>query len=164
MSDTLLINRSEGVATLTLNRPESLNSLSLELKEALIAGLAEVKDDPAVRAVVLTGAGRAFCVGQDLREHAAMLETGDPMPMQTVHLHYNPLTLGVAGMPKPVVAAVNGMAAGAGASLSFAADFRIAGEGTSLRRRWSRRTSCRRAAARPRTTGPPPPRSWPSGR
>jgi len=132
VSDTLLINRSEGVATLTLNRPESLNSLSLELKEALIAGLAEVKDDPAVRAVVLTGAGRAFCVGQDLREHAAMLETGDPMPMQTVHLHYNPITLGVAGMPKPVVAAVNGMAAGAGASLSFAADFRIAGEGTSF--------------------------------
>src|SRR6266540_566418 len=54
------------------------------------------------------------------------------MPMQTVHLHYNPITLGVAGMPKPVVAAVNGMAAGAGASLSFAADFRIAGEGTSF--------------------------------
>jgi 2-(1,2-epoxy-1,2-dihydrophenyl)acetyl-CoA isomerase len=132
VSDTLLIDRSHGVATLTLNRPDSLNAMSLELKEALIAGLAEVKDDQAVRAVVLTGAGRAFCVGQDLREHIGLLDSGDPMPMRTVHLHYNPITLGVARMPKPVVAAVNGIAAGAGASLSFAADFRIAGEGTSF--------------------------------
>src|SRR6266496_2326257 len=132
VSDTLLLDRTEGVATLTLNRPEALNALSLELKEALIAGLTEVRDDPAVRAVVITGAGRAFCVGQDLREHVAMLDSGDPMPMRTVHLHYNPITLGVARMPKPVVAAVNGSAAGAGASLSFAADFRIAGESTSF--------------------------------
>ncbi|HSV65583.1 MAG TPA: enoyl-CoA hydratase-related protein [Mycobacteriales bacterium] len=132
MSDTLLITRSQGVATLTLNRPQSLNSLSVELKEALVAGLTEVRDDPAVRAVVLTGAGRAFCVGQDLREHVDMLASGDPMPMRTVHLHYNPITLGIARMPKPVVAAVNGVAAGAGASFSFAADFRIAAESASF--------------------------------
>jgi len=132
MSDTLLIDRTDAVATLTLNRPDSLNSLSVELKEALISGLAEVRDDPAVRAVVLTGAGRAFCVGQDLREHAALLESGDPAPVNTVRQHFNPITLAAARMPKPVVAAVNGSAAGAGASLSFAADFRIAGESTSF--------------------------------
>jgi len=80
--------------------------------------------------VVLTGAGRAFCVGQDLREHVAMLESGDPTPLRTVHDHYNPITLSIAGMPKPVLAAVRGMAAGAGAAFAFAADFRIGGPGT----------------------------------
>src|SRR5262249_14723916 len=106
VSDTLLIDRTDAVATLTLNRPDSLNSLSVELKEALISGLAEVRDDPGVRAVVLTGAGRAFCVGQDLREHAALLESGDPAPVNTVRQHFNPITLAAARMPKPVVAAV----------------------------------------------------------
>lgn len=126
MSDVLLIDRVEGVATLTLNRPESMNSLSDALKEALIAGLAEVARDESVRAVILTGSGRGFCVGQDLREHSARLESGDPRPLDTVTAHYNPIVQGLATMPKPVIAAVNGMAAGAGAGLTFACDFRIA--------------------------------------
>ena len=126
MSDVLLIDRSEGVATLTLNRPESMNSLSVELKEALIGGVAEVASDDSVRAVVLTGAGRGFCVGQDLREHVALLEANDPSPLETVTRHYNPIVTGLARMRVPVVAAVNGMAAGAGAGLAFACDFRIA--------------------------------------
>jgi 2-(1,2-epoxy-1,2-dihydrophenyl)acetyl-CoA isomerase len=130
VSDPLLLDRTDGVATLTLNRPESMNSLSVALKEALLAALVEVRADPAVRAVVLTGAGRAFCVGQDLREHVAMLESGDPTPLRTVHDHYNPITLGIAEMPKPVVAAVRGMAAGAGAGFAFASDLRIGGPGT----------------------------------
>lgn len=124
--DVLLIEHNEGVATLTLNRPESMNSLSVALKEALLAATREVADDPAVRAVVLTGTGRGFCVGQDLREHVALLEAGDPSPLSTVTKHYNPLILTLARMPKPVIAAVNGMAAGAGAGLAFACDFRIA--------------------------------------
>jgi 2-(1,2-epoxy-1,2-dihydrophenyl)acetyl-CoA isomerase len=122
----LTVERNEGVATLTMNRPESMNSLSVALKEALLDAAREVSADPAVRAVVLTGNGRGFCVGQDLREHVALLDADDPAPLSTVTEHYNPLVLALAGMPKPVIAAVNGMAAGAGAGLSFACDFRIA--------------------------------------
>ncbi|MGB9376618.1 MAG: enoyl-CoA hydratase-related protein [Mycobacteriales bacterium] len=129
MSDSVLLTRTDGVATITLNRPKSLNSLSIEMKEALIDTLAEVRDDAAVRSVVLTGAGSAFCVGQDLREHAELLAANDPRPLQTVTDHYNPIATALVEMPKPVVAAVNGMAAGAGAGFAFACDFRIAGEG-----------------------------------
>src|SRR5581483_4740212 len=126
VSDVLLVDRSDGVATLTLNRPESMNSLSVELKVALRETVAEIGADPAVRAVVLTGTGRGFCVGQDLREHVALLEANDPAPLDTVTEHYNPIVTGLVTMPKPVVAAVNGMAAGAGAGIAFACDFRIA--------------------------------------
>jgi len=124
--EVLLVERADGVATLTLNRPQTMNSLSVELKEALLEAVRDVAADPSVRAVVLTGNGRGFCVGQDLREHVALLEANDPSPLETVTRHYNPLVLALAGMPKPVIAAVNGMAAGAGAGLAFACDFRIA--------------------------------------
>ena len=126
MTDVLLVDRTDAVATVTLNRPESMNSLSVELKEALRSALEDISRDDSVRAVVLTGSGRGFCVGQDLREHVGLLEAGDPAPLHTVTEHYNPIVLALAGMPKPVVAAVNGMAAGAGAGLAFACDFRIA--------------------------------------
>lgn len=132
MSDTLTVERTGAVATLTLRRPGSMNSLSVELKEALHAALTEVRDDDSVRAVVLAGDGRAFCVGQDLREHVALLESDDPAPLGTVREHYNPITLALAEMPKPVVAAVRGMAAGAGAALAFAADFRVGGPSTAF--------------------------------
>jgi 2-(1,2-epoxy-1,2-dihydrophenyl)acetyl-CoA isomerase len=125
MADVLLVDRAEGVATLTMNRPESMNSLSLELKQALLAALTDVAEDRSVRAVVLTGTGRGFCVGQDLAEHVQLLAAGDPSPLSTVQEHFNPITLALAGMAKPVIAAVNGVAAGAGASLTFACDLRI---------------------------------------
>jgi 2-(1,2-epoxy-1,2-dihydrophenyl)acetyl-CoA isomerase len=128
VAEVLLVERDEGVATLTMNRPESMNSLSVELKEALRDILAEVSVDKSVRAVVLAGTGRGFCVGQDLREHVALIEATDPSPLRTVTEHYNPIVLSIARMPKPVVAAVNGMAAGAGAGLAFACDFRIAAQ------------------------------------
>lgn len=126
MSDVLLLDHAEGVATITLNRPDSMNSLSVALKEALGSAIDAVSRDDAVRAVVLTGSGRGFCVGQDLREHIELLEANDPAPLNTVTVHYKPIVLGLATMPKPVIAAVNGMAAGAGAGFAFACDFRIA--------------------------------------
>lgn len=125
MSDTVLYDLSDGVATVTLNRPAAMNALDTELKTALREALTSAAEDPAVRAVVLTGSGRAFCVGQDLAEHARNL-TGDLEAVwRTVPEHYNPIATTIATMPKPVVAAVNGVAAGAGAAFAFACDFRI---------------------------------------
>jgi 2-(1,2-epoxy-1,2-dihydrophenyl)acetyl-CoA isomerase len=115
------------VATITLDRPDALNALTVELKLALRDALDRARDDATVRAVVLTGAGRAFCVGQDLREHADALADGDTA-LATVRDHYNPIVRALVDLPKPVVAAVNGMAAGAGASLAFACDFRLAAD------------------------------------
>ena len=83
-----------------------------------------------MRAVVLTGAGKAFCAGQDLKEHVAALRADDPAPFRTVAEHYNPIVRALTGMPKPVIAAVNGMAAGAGASFAYACDLRVAGAST----------------------------------
>ncbi|WP_433223670.1 enoyl-CoA hydratase-related protein [Dactylosporangium sp. CS-047395] len=133
MMDDLLVERTEsGVAILTLNRPDALNSLTDALKVALRDTLQNLQTDATVRAVVLTGAGRAFCGGQDLREHAASLEAGTGSSLSTVTEHYNPITTSLAEMPKPVVAAVNGMAAGAGASLALLADFRVGGPRTAF--------------------------------
>lgn len=116
------------VATITLTRPEVLNALNLAMKEELLEALIAAGADEGVRAVILTGSGRSFCVGQDLREHAALLAAGDPKLATTIREHFNPLVLTVATMPKPVIAAVNGVAAGAGAALAFAADFRFAAD------------------------------------
>jgi 2-(1,2-epoxy-1,2-dihydrophenyl)acetyl-CoA isomerase len=126
MDSPLLIDDADGVRTLTLNRPDAFNSLTGQLKAELLTALRRSASDDAVRAVVLTGAGRAFCAGQDLKEHVALLRAGDPAPLTTVVEHYNPIVQTITGMPKPVIAAVNGMAAGAGASLAYACDLRIA--------------------------------------
>src|SRR3954471_15662636 len=122
----VLLEVADGVATVTFNRPDAMNSLDVATKEALLAALRQVADDPAVRCVVLTGTGRAFCVGQDLKEHVAILQSGATESLfRTVDEHYNPIVTTLVGMQKPVIAAVNGVAAGAGASLAFACDLRI---------------------------------------
>jgi 2-(1,2-epoxy-1,2-dihydrophenyl)acetyl-CoA isomerase len=121
----VLLDVTDGVATLTLNRPEAMNAMDLATKNILLATLRQVADDPAVRCVVLTGVGRAFCVGQDLREHTGLLANRDESLFSTVREHYNPIIELLATMNKPVIAAINGVAAGAGASLAFAADLRI---------------------------------------
>jgi 2-(1,2-epoxy-1,2-dihydrophenyl)acetyl-CoA isomerase len=118
--------QSDGVATITLNRPDAMNSLDVATKVALLDALTRAAEDTSVRCVVLTGSGRAFCVGQDLKEHIKTLRSGSSDELfRTVPEHYNPIVTAVAMMDKPVVAAVNGVAAGAGASLAFACDFRI---------------------------------------
>ncbi|MEO7060801.1 MAG: enoyl-CoA hydratase-related protein [Lapillicoccus sp.] len=120
-----MVEIADGVATLTLNRPDAMNALDLRLKEALLAALRSVADDPAVRCVVLTGSGRAFCVGQDLKEHVAGLRTPGARLGSTVLEHYNPIVLLLSTMNKPVIAALNGVTAGAGASFALAADLRV---------------------------------------
>jgi 2-(1,2-epoxy-1,2-dihydrophenyl)acetyl-CoA isomerase len=129
MSDSVTYGVSEGVATITLNRPEAMNSLDTATKVLLRDTVQAAAEDDAVRVVVLTGTGRAFCVGQDLKEHIGLLQSGDMDALwSTVPDHYAPIALALAEMPKPVIAAVNGVAAGAGASMAFACDFRIVAE------------------------------------
>lgn len=126
MADTVLYEVSDGLATITLNRPEARNSLNVDTKVALRDALRSAGADPAVRAVLLTANGKAFCVGQDLKEHIGFLqEEGGGPAMSTVREHYNPIVTAIATMPKPVVAGVNGVAAGAGAGFAFACDYRV---------------------------------------
>ncbi|MEO9323103.1 enoyl-CoA hydratase-related protein [Nocardioides sp. C4-1] len=127
MTDSpVLLDLTDGVATITLNRPDAMNSLDVATKELLLETVTTVAADPAARVVVLTGSGRSFCTGQDLKEHIRLLENGGSDELfTTVERHYNPIVTALAGMEKPVIAKVNGVAAGAGASLSFACDLRI---------------------------------------
>ncbi|MDN5763408.1 MAG: enoyl-CoA hydratase-related protein [Microlunatus sp.] len=122
----VLVERLGGVGTVRLNRPENLNALNLATKTALLEALRGVAADPGVRCVVLIGTGRAFSVGHDLREHVRQLADDGPEAVwATVPEHYNPIATVLHTMDKPVVAAVNGVAAGAGASLAFLADLRL---------------------------------------
>ena len=128
MSDAVLYDVSAAVATVTINRPDAMNSLDTATKEALRDAVIRAADDEAIRAVVLTGSGRAFCVGQDLKEHSDNIQFHPEAVWNTVAEHFNPIAMALATMPKPVVAAVGGVAAGAGASFAFACDFRILAE------------------------------------
>jgi 2-(1,2-epoxy-1,2-dihydrophenyl)acetyl-CoA isomerase len=125
----LRLEVADAVATITLDRPEALNALTVPLKEALLAAFRDVAADRAIRAVVLTGAGRAFCAGQDLRER---LEPDAAPLADEIRLRYNPLIRAMRTLEKPIVAAVNGVAAGAGASLALACDIRIAAAGATF--------------------------------
>jgi 2-(1,2-epoxy-1,2-dihydrophenyl)acetyl-CoA isomerase len=130
MTDSVLREQSGAVATITINRPAARNALTTETKVALLDALRDCSAHDGIRAVVLTGAGHAFCAGQDLREYSEQLDAG--APFDTVREHYNPMVATITGMPKPVIAAVNGVAAGAGAALAFACDFRMAAQRASL--------------------------------
>jgi 2-(1,2-epoxy-1,2-dihydrophenyl)acetyl-CoA isomerase len=125
MTDGLRVEVDGPIATLTLDRPAALNALTVAVKVSLREALESIAVDRAVRAVILTGAGRAFCAGQDLAER----EQPDAAPLEVeVRVRYNPIIRALRSMGQPVIAAVNGVAAGAGASLAFACDLRIAAE------------------------------------
>jgi 2-(1,2-epoxy-1,2-dihydrophenyl)acetyl-CoA isomerase len=125
----LRLEVAERVATITLDRADALNALTVPLKEELRVALDRVGADPMVGAVVLTGAGRAFCAGQDLRER--LEPNAAPLEVE-IRERYNPIILAMRGLEKPIIGAINGIAAGAGASLAFACDVRIAAEGASF--------------------------------
>ena len=129
MTETLLIDRDGAVATVTLHRPDALNAFTRELRIAMLDAVVDLSRDDSVRAVVVTGAGRGFCAGQDLRE---LSEPTEADPFHPIVADLNKIMLGLIEMRKPVIAAVNGVAAGAGAGLAFAADFRIASRSASF--------------------------------
>jgi 2-(1,2-epoxy-1,2-dihydrophenyl)acetyl-CoA isomerase len=128
-STTIRLETADAIATITLDRPDALNALTLTMKRELLSALRSVARDRSVRSVVLTGAGRAFCAGQDLRER---LESGAAPLAIELRERYNPIIRAMRAMDKPIVGAINGVAAGAGASLAFACDIRIAAEGASF--------------------------------
>lgn len=127
--DTILAALDHGVLTVTLNRPDVLNAFNEQLSADLLAVLEYARGDAAVRAVVLTGAGRAFCSGQDLKDIS-----DDPTRSlaDSLQRRYNPLIRAMRSLPKPIIAAINGACAGAGLSLALACDMRFASERAKL--------------------------------
>jgi 2-(1,2-epoxy-1,2-dihydrophenyl)acetyl-CoA isomerase len=129
MSDTILSAASDGVLTITLNRPDALNAFTVEMKESLLLALKDAARDKTMRVVVLTGAGRAFSAGQDLKERAGP----DVNDLGTeLRLRYNPIVLAMRRLEKPVIGAINGVAAGAGISIALACDILIASDKASF--------------------------------
>ena len=128
MSDTqpILIDANDGVLCITLNRPEKLNAFTETMHHALRDALGRAASDEAVRAVLLTGAGRAFCAGQDLGDRQMSAAGGPPDLGHTIGTFYNPLVRQIRALEKPVVCAVNGVAAGAGANIALACDIVLA--------------------------------------
>ncbi len=127
--EQIAVARDGGVTTITLNRPEKLNALTAVMSHELIEAFTEAREDPGVRALVVTGAGRGFCAGQDLTEFEQAFRAGERPDLRD-HLvrTYHRLIPLVVETPKPVIAAVNGVAAGAGVSLAVACDVRIASD------------------------------------
>ncbi|MEI6021889.1 MAG: enoyl-CoA hydratase-related protein [Bacteroidota bacterium] len=125
----ILSETKENVLTLTLNRPDKFNSFNREMALQLIDALDSAANDKTVRAIVITGAGKAFCAGQDLSE---AIDPNGPGIKKIVEEHYNPIILKIRNIEKPVIAAVNGVAAGAGANIALACDIVFVGKSASF--------------------------------
>jgi 2-(1,2-epoxy-1,2-dihydrophenyl)acetyl-CoA isomerase len=132
MSDTVLVDLVDGVSTVTLNRPDKLNAFTDEMLHALLEALRRAERSAETRCVVITGAGRAFSAGQDLGAVRERAGSGPPDFRGHLEHTYNRVIRSLRGVEKPVVAAVNGVAAGAGASIALACDLRIAAESATL--------------------------------
>jgi 2-(1,2-epoxy-1,2-dihydrophenyl)acetyl-CoA isomerase len=129
MTDSILLTKENGVARIVLNRPAVFNSFNRTMALALQSALDDCGADPAVRCVVITGEGKAFCAGQDLAEAT---DPNGPELSTIVSEHYNPIILRIRQLRKPVIAAVNGVAAGAGANIALACDICVASESASF--------------------------------
>lgn len=132
---SVLVSRDGGILLVTLNRPEKLNAIDTEMAQAAYAAFGAAADDPTVRAVLLTGSGRAFCAGQDLADPG--VAPGSDLGATIEHC-YSPLIRAMRALPKPILARVNGVAAGAGANLAFAADIVVAARSASFIESFSR--------------------------
>ncbi len=136
--ETIRLETGDGLATVTLNRPERLNAFNRQLLVDLKSAWAKIADDSAVRAVLLTGAGRGFCAGADLAAAASEQSAGPRDAGAVLEEFYNPMILKMRGLGKPIVAAVNGPAAGAGMSLALACDIVIAANSASFLQAFAR--------------------------
>lgn len=123
---TILFDAGDGAAILTLNRPDRLNSFTTLMHVEVADAMARVESDPGIRALLLTGAGRGFCAGQDLGDRAVAPGAAPVDLGESVERYYNPLVRRICALPKPVVCAVNGVAAGAGANLALCCDVVLA--------------------------------------
>ena len=132
MTDVVGSERDGSTLILTINRPQALNALNRETTSALTSAFEAASRDDAVGAVILTGAGRAFSAGADLKDVTARIEAGDVDVGNDLRANYAPLTRAIRRCPKPVIAALNGTAAGAGMSLALACDLRVAATGAQL--------------------------------
>ncbi|UXU76676.1 MULTISPECIES: 2-(1,2-epoxy-1,2-dihydrophenyl)acetyl-CoA isomerase PaaG [unclassified Paracoccus (in: a-proteobacteria)] len=126
MTETVLKSVTDGVLTLTLNRPDKLNAFNTDMHLALQSGLQNAHQDSAIRAVLLTGAGRGFCAGQDLGDRDPRKASEPPDLGHTLETYYNPTIRLIRSLDKPVICAVNGVAAGAGANIALACDIVLA--------------------------------------
>lgn len=124
--ESIALTKKEGVLTVMLNRPKAMNAVDRAMGERLLAVLREAASQADVRVVVLTGAGKAFCAGQDLAELLALEQAGGPPPYGQIVDRFSSIVRTIFGLPKPVIAAVNGAAAGAGANLALACDIVVA--------------------------------------
>ena len=130
--NTIDFQVAKGVAVLTLDRPDALNSFTAEMHGEVREVLTGAAEDAVVRAVLITGNGRGFCAGQDLNDRSVAADGSPPDLGESVDKNYNPLIRLITGMPKPVICAVNGVAAGAGANIALACDIVIAARSASF--------------------------------
>jgi 2-(1,2-epoxy-1,2-dihydrophenyl)acetyl-CoA isomerase len=135
---SILVSLDAGVLSITLNRPDKLNSFNTEMHQLLRSALERARDEEAVRVVLLTGAGKGFCAGQDLSERNVSPGSAPIDLSVTIGSYYNPLVRRMRELPKPIVCAVNGVAAGAGANIALACDILIAARSASFLQAFSR--------------------------